>query len=84
MFHNIAIFYAEELLAPRPTPKSEDQNLSAVDDCLVQGWWTYGMWKDFLGPQNWLLFQSFFLLPDLCSYIVKIMCIHIDFYTTLQ
>jgi len=27
-------FYGEELLAPRPTPKLEDQTLSAVRDCL--------------------------------------------------
>jgi hypothetical protein len=28
------IFYGEELLAPRPTPKLEDHPLSAVHDCL--------------------------------------------------
>jgi hypothetical protein len=28
------IFYGEELLAPRPTPKLEDHPLSAVRDCL--------------------------------------------------
>jgi hypothetical protein len=28
------IFYGEELLAPRPTPKLEDNPLSAVRDCL--------------------------------------------------
>jgi hypothetical protein len=27
-------FHSEELLAPRPTPKLEDQTLSAVSDCL--------------------------------------------------
>jgi hypothetical protein len=27
-------FYSEELLAPRPTPKLEDQTLSAVRDCI--------------------------------------------------
>jgi len=27
-------FYGEELLAPCPTPKLEDQPLSAVRDCL--------------------------------------------------
>jgi hypothetical protein len=80
----MAIFYGEELLAPRPTPKLEDQNLSAVNDCLVQGWWNYGMCKDFLGLQNSLLSQSLFMLSDLRSYIVKIVYIHIHFYTTLQ
>jgi hypothetical protein len=33
-FRNRLIFYGEELLAPRPTPKLEDQPLSAVRDCL--------------------------------------------------
>jgi hypothetical protein len=28
------VFYGEELLAPRPTPKLEDHPLSAVRDCL--------------------------------------------------
>jgi hypothetical protein len=28
-------FYGEELLAPQPTPKLEDHNLSAVCDCLL-------------------------------------------------
>ena len=30
-----ASFYAEELLAPRPTPKLEDHPLLAVCDCLL-------------------------------------------------
>jgi len=34
IFHNYAIFYGEELLALRPTPKLEDQPLVAVCDCL--------------------------------------------------
>jgi hypothetical protein len=34
MFRNIIIFYGEELLAPRPTPKLEVHPLSAVRDCL--------------------------------------------------
>jgi hypothetical protein len=34
MFHNMVLFYGEELLAPRPTPKLEDHPLSAVRDCL--------------------------------------------------
>jgi hypothetical protein len=33
-FRNKLIFYGEELLAPRPTPKLEDHPLSAVRDCL--------------------------------------------------
>jgi hypothetical protein len=33
-FRNKIIFYGEELLAPRPTPKLEDHPLSAVCDCL--------------------------------------------------
>jgi hypothetical protein len=31
---NIIIFFSQELLAPRPTPKLEDHPLSAVCDCL--------------------------------------------------
>jgi hypothetical protein len=34
MFRNMIIFYGEELLAPRPTPKLEGHLLSAVRDCL--------------------------------------------------
>ena len=34
MFRNKASFYGEELWTPRPTPKLEDQTLSAVRDCL--------------------------------------------------
>ena len=34
MGRNKIRFYGEELLAPRPTPKQEDQLLSAVRDCL--------------------------------------------------
>jgi hypothetical protein len=33
-FRNKLIFYGEELLAPRPTPKLQDHPLSAVRDCL--------------------------------------------------
>jgi hypothetical protein len=33
-FRNKLIFYGEELLAPRPTPKLEDHPLSAIRDCL--------------------------------------------------
>jgi hypothetical protein len=32
-FFNKIIFYGEELLAPRPTPKIKDHPLSAVRDC---------------------------------------------------
>jgi hypothetical protein len=34
VFRNKLIFYGEELLAPRPTPKLEDHPMSAVRDCL--------------------------------------------------
>jgi hypothetical protein len=34
MIRNLAIFYGEELLASRPTPKLEDHFLSAVRGCL--------------------------------------------------
>jgi hypothetical protein len=34
IIHNKLIFYGEGLLAPRPTPKLEDDPLSAVRDCL--------------------------------------------------
>jgi hypothetical protein len=33
-FRNKIIFYGEELLVPRPTPKLEDHPLSAVRGCL--------------------------------------------------
>jgi hypothetical protein len=35
MFRNMVIFYSEEFLAPRPTPKLEDHPLSA-DAILLQ------------------------------------------------
>jgi hypothetical protein len=34
MVRNMTRFDGEKLLAPRPTPKLEDHNLSAVRDCL--------------------------------------------------
>jgi hypothetical protein len=34
IFRNKLIFYGQEFLAPRPTPKLEDHPLSAVCDCL--------------------------------------------------
>jgi hypothetical protein len=36
MIPNLVIFYGEELLAHRPTPKQEDHPLSAVRDCLFK------------------------------------------------
>ena len=34
MFCNIVSFYCEDLLAPRPSSKLEDQLFSVVRDCL--------------------------------------------------
>jgi hypothetical protein len=34
MVRNTIRFYGEELLAPRPSPKQEDQPLSALRDCI--------------------------------------------------
>jgi hypothetical protein len=34
MIQDLVIFYGEELLAPRSTPKMEDHPLLAVHDCL--------------------------------------------------
>jgi hypothetical protein len=34
MVRNYASFYGDELLAPSPTPKLEDQPFSVVHDCL--------------------------------------------------
>jgi hypothetical protein len=46
------IFYGEELLAPRPTPKLEDHFLSAVRDCLFSIFAaTLRIWRPFLQPQ---------------------------------
>jgi hypothetical protein len=36
MFRNTVRFYSEELLAPCPSPKLEDHNLSAFRDCLLK------------------------------------------------
>jgi hypothetical protein len=49
VFRNMVIFYGEELLAPRPTPKLEDHPLSAVRDCIFAA--TLHIWKLFLRPQ---------------------------------
>jgi hypothetical protein len=52
MVRNIIIFYGEELLAPRPTPKLEDHPLSAVRDCLFNVFAaTLHTWRPFLHPQ---------------------------------
>jgi len=40
------IFYGEELLAPRPTPKLRDHLLSAVRDCVLNIYW-----RQFLHPK---------------------------------
>jgi hypothetical protein len=52
VFRNVAIFYGEELLAPRPTPKLEDHPLSAVCDCLFNVFAaTLHIRRPFLHPQ---------------------------------
>jgi hypothetical protein len=52
MFHNVIIFYGEELLAPRSTPKLEDHPLSALRDCLVNVFAaTLHLRRPFLHPQ---------------------------------
>jgi hypothetical protein len=52
MFLNIMIFYGEELLAPRPTPKLEDHPSSAVRDCLFNVFAaTLHTWRPLLHPQ---------------------------------
>jgi hypothetical protein len=45
----MVIFYGEELLAPRPTPKLEDHPLSAVHDCIFAA--TLHIRRTFLHPQ---------------------------------
>ena len=35
MFRNKASFYGDDLSTPRPTPKLEEQTLTAVRDCLL-------------------------------------------------
>jgi hypothetical protein len=53
MVRNIIIFYGEELLSPRPTPKLEDHPLSAVRDCLFNVFSaTLHNWRAFLQPQR--------------------------------
>jgi hypothetical protein len=45
----MVIFYGEELLAPRPTPKLEDHPLSAVRDCIFAA--NLHIHRPFLHPQ---------------------------------
>jgi hypothetical protein len=48
----IIIFYGEELLAPRATPKLEDHPLSTAHDCLFNVFAaTLHNWRPFLHPQ---------------------------------
>jgi hypothetical protein len=52
MFRNIILFYGEDLLAPRPTPKLEDHPLLALRDCLFNVFAaTLHNWRPFLHPQ---------------------------------
>jgi hypothetical protein len=52
MVPNIIIFYGEELLAPRPTPKLEDHPFSVARDCLFNVFAaTLHNWRPFLHPQ---------------------------------
>jgi hypothetical protein len=52
VFRNMVIFYGEELLAPRPTPKLDDHPLSAVRDCLFNVFAaTLHIRRPFLHPQ---------------------------------
>jgi hypothetical protein len=52
MFRDVLLFYGEELLAPRATPKLEDHSLSAVRDCLFNVFAaTFHNWRPFLHSQ---------------------------------
>jgi hypothetical protein len=52
LFRNIIIFYGQELLAPRPTPRLENHPLSGVRDCLFNVFAaTLHNWRPFLQPQ---------------------------------
>jgi hypothetical protein len=52
VFRNMVIFYGEELLAPRQTPKLEDYPLSSVRDCLFNVFAaTFHIHRPFLHPQ---------------------------------
>jgi hypothetical protein len=53
VFCNMVIFYGEELLAPRPTPKLEGHPLSAVRNCLFNVFAaTLHIRRPFLHPQS--------------------------------
>ena len=53
MFRNMVVFYGEELLARRPTPKLEGHPLSAVGDCLFNvSAATLHIRRPFLHPQS--------------------------------
>jgi hypothetical protein len=53
-FRNKIIFYGEELLAPRPTPKLEDHPLLAVRDCLFNIFAaTLHIWRPFPPFATW-------------------------------
>jgi hypothetical protein len=52
MVRNVILFYGEEFLAPRPTPKLEDHPLSHYPQLLIQYIRSYPpYWKPFLHPQ---------------------------------
>jgi hypothetical protein len=51
---NKIVFYGEELLAPRPTPKLEDHPLSTVRDCLFNIFAaTLHIWRPFPPSETW-------------------------------
>jgi hypothetical protein len=53
-FRNKIIFYGEELLAPRPTPKLDDHLLSAVCYCLFNIFAaTLHIWRPFPPSATW-------------------------------
>jgi hypothetical protein len=53
-FRNKIIFYGEDLLAPRPTPKLEDHPLSAIRDCLFNIFSaTLHIWRPFPSSATW-------------------------------
>jgi hypothetical protein len=50
VFRNMVLFYGEELLAPRPTPKLEDHPLSAIRDCIFAA--TLHIYRPFRNPRT--------------------------------
>jgi hypothetical protein len=55
-FRNKIIFYGEELLAPRPTPKLKDHPLSAVRECLFNIFAaTLHIWRPFPPSATWVI-----------------------------